>query len=133
MRISAAQYAQVLFDLIDKKSLAQAKPVISKVAAKIIANRDTRKLSAIISKFVKIWNSARGEAEVEVISARQLDSSTISLLKNYIKKITLAKELNIKQREDKQLIGGVVIKYGDKVLDGSLKNRVLNLKNKLSK
>jgi len=37
------------------------------------------------------------------------------------------------EKVDKKLLGGIVIKYGDKVLNGSLKNSLVELKNKMVK
>lgn len=133
MRIKAEQYASALYQVTAGKTSAQVKSLIVKLAEKIMANRDSHKLPAIIKSFNQIWNREHNLVEAEVESARKLDSDTIRQLKSYIKKLTLAKELVIKQVENKDIIGGIIIKYGDKVVDASLKTRIIDLRDKLSK
>ena len=67
------------------------------------------------------------------MSARELNKETIKLLKSYVIKLSGAKEVVVDEQVDKNILGGVVIKYGDKVIDGSLKAQLEELKDKLVK
>ena len=63
---------------------------------------------------------------VEVISAQNLDSKTLENIQVGLhKKFNQAPQIITKQ--DQSLIGGVVIKKGDKVIDGSILNRLRQL------
>jgi len=62
-----------------------------------------------------------------------LDKETGKLLKNYITGLSGAKEVLVSEKTDKNILGGVIIKYGDKVLDGSLKTSLEELKEKMIK
>ena len=133
MRIKPEQYARALFQIVGKKNAAAVKADIGKFAQILVKNNDSKKLPAIISNFNRIWDEAAGVVEVELTGARKIGADAIKSLEIYLVKITGDKEFAIKQQEDKSIFGGVIIKYGDKVIDASLKNRIGNLKNSLMK
>ncbi|MEA3463831.1 MAG: ATP synthase F1 subunit delta, partial [Patescibacteria group bacterium] len=89
------------------------------------------KADEIIEKFIKVWNREQGIVEAEVVSAKKLDNSVIKLLNNYIIELSGAGKVLVKQKIDKNILGGVVIKYEDKVLDGSLRMKLGELRNKM--
>ena len=39
----------------------------------------------------------------------------------------------MKEKQNKNILGGVILKYGDKILDGSLKTKLNSLKEELKK
>ena len=113
-----------------KKEVEQA---INEFARVLVANNDITKLDKIIQEFNNIWNEKEGIVEAEVKSAQELDKSIIKTLSDYIVNLSGAKKVELNKIVDKNLLGGVVIKYSDKVMDGSLKNRINNLKSNLKK
>jgi len=62
-----------------------------------------------------------------------LDKASIKLLENYIAELSGAKEVVLNEKIDKNILGGVVIRYGDRVVDGSLRTSLEELKNKMIK
>jgi F-type H+-transporting ATPase subunit delta len=131
MKILPKQYALALYEEVLDKKKSEAKSIIEDFARLIYANNDIAKLDKIISEFEKIWNREEGIVEAEVISARELNKATVKQIKNYIVELTRAKEVSIEEKLDKNLLGGVVLKYGDKVLDGSIKTKLNDLKNQM--
>ena len=69
----------------------------------------------------------------EIISEMKLDKKTISELKDFIKEKVSAEKVEIIKSIDENLVGGTVIKYGDKILDGCLKTRMRTLRSELIK
>lgn len=133
MKATPKQYALSLYELVENKSAAQVKPVIKKFVELLAAKNQLDKAEKIIREFLKIWNEKKGIVEAGVASAKKLDKEAIKQVKNHIAKLAGAKEVIIQEKIDGSLLGGVVIKYGDKVLDGSLKMQLEELKNKLVK
>ena len=133
MKIKPKQFALSLFESIDGKTSAQAKAAIEKFV-ELLANKNMiAKADKIISEFVKIWNEKNGIIEAEVLSANDLDKANVKLIKNYIAELSGAKEVLISEKTDKNILGGMVIKYGDRVVDGSLRTQLADLKSKLIK
>ena len=71
--------------------------------------------------------------EAEVISANVLDEETAEELKKYIADASGKKKVEINNKIDKKILGGAVIKYEDKIIDGSLKTRISELRERLIK
>ncbi|OIP81759.1 MAG: ATP synthase F1 subunit delta [Parcubacteria group bacterium CG2_30_45_37] len=133
MKITAKQFALSLYEAVTGKPAAQVKSVIKKFV-ELLAEKNMLSLAdKIVAQFVKIWNEKRGIVETEVVSANNLNKETIKLLKNYIIKLSGVKEVVVDVKANKGLLSGVIIRYGDRVLDGSLKTRLEELKSELIK
>ncbi len=72
-----------------------------------------------------------GIADVEVISAYPMDSEQKRQVSDAMSK-RLGKKIEITTRVDESLIGGVVIRAGDSVIDASMRGRLKQLGNVLS-
>ncbi|MFH1427762.1 MAG: ATP synthase F1 subunit delta [Patescibacteria group bacterium] len=133
MKITPKQYAGSLYDLTVGKNDSQIKDIIRNFINLLLENNDFAKVNKIIEEFEKIWNKEEKIVEAEVTSVKKLDNELIKLLNNYIINLFNAKRVNLNNKIDKNILGGVIIKYEDKVIDGSLKTRLGELKNKMQK
>ena len=68
----------------------------------------------------------------EVTSARPLDPSQLSKITAALEKLS-GKKVNVRRKEDPDLLGGVVAKVGDVVYDGSLRTQLRTIRDELSK
>ena len=70
----------------------------------------------------------KGEITVSVTSARELSEdqnrNLVKTLKN-----TIGKEIKIKATIDHNLIGGLIVKVGSKMIDSSIRSKLENLQN----
>lgn len=87
-------------------------------------------LEQILKSFIEICSQKRGELKAELRSAKNLSNEEITkitddLSKNFSSKI----KLNFKQ--DKSLIGGLVIQVGSTMVDTSIKNKLQQIQNKM--
>ena len=131
MRITPRQYAQTLYEITKNEKGSQVKVDIKKFVEVLVKNNNLKLGEKIIDEFVKIRNKGEGIVEAEITSARKLDDSVIKLLNSYIAKLSGAKVVVLEKNLDKDILGGVVIKYGDKILDGSMKTRLSDLKSEM--
>ena len=133
MKITTKQYAEGLYQSVKGKSEKETNNIIDNFVNVLIANNDISKSNRIIEQFEIIWNKEEGIVEAEIVSSGKLSSGVVELLNDYIAKLSGAKEVVMQERVDKSVLGGVVIKYGDRILDGSLRMRLGELKNELIK
>ncbi|MEK7203453.1 MAG: ATP synthase F1 subunit delta [Patescibacteria group bacterium] len=131
MKITAKQYARYLYQATNNKEKEQLKEIIKNFVKILKDNNELTKINQIVEQFIEIWHFEKKIILAEIVSAKKIGMNTEKLLKNYIKEINKASEVIIEKKIDKSLLGGVVIKYNDKILDGSLKNSLKELKNKL--
>ncbi len=89
-------------------------------------------LADIYQEFKYLVEMERGEAslKVEVESPIKLDDSKSDKLKAKLEKM-LDKEVELAVDVKPQLLGGLVIKIGDKVIDGSLTKQLKDLKDNI--
>lgn len=131
MKISNTQYAQVLFELTKNGAPKNNKKVIADFAKLLVARHDDFRFDKIISEFNKFWNKEFKIIDAEISSFSDLNKKTEDLLTSYIKKVSAAEEIKSTLKIDKNILGGVVIKYGDKIFDAGLKSRLEKLREKI--
>ncbi len=131
MKITAKQYAQALFEAVQEKDEQEIKSAIKNFVELLVRNNDVSQVKAIIKEFLLIWNKDRGMVEAQIISARELDKDILGMLQIYLIKKTGSRKLDIKQEIDHNILGGVIIKLGDKILNASLRCYLEELRNKV--
>jgi len=85
----------------------------------------------IYKTFREDFNEKFGVAEITVTSPFPLDGATRAKISARMQKIT-GKEITLKEKVDKTLIGGVTIDYGNTRFDGSVRTRLNELKNDIT-
>lgn len=90
-------------------------------------------LREVLSSFNGLFKEARGLKDVYITSAFPLSSSDREKIEAHLNKTVNAKTLLCHYAVDSSLIGGISIRIGDKVVDGSLKMRLKNLTDLLHK
>lgn len=103
---------------------------ISKLSNEFIALISAKEryslLAEIVSAFVEQHNKYAGIIEVEVRTAKALDSEQVKELKKVLEKTTLKKvEMNLKELPE--LKGGLLVKIQDTVIDGTVKHKLEQL------
>ncbi|XGA80063.1 F0F1 ATP synthase subunit delta [Halomonas sp. CH40] len=88
-------------------------------------------LKAIAEQFEKLRAEHEQRIDVTVTSAFKLDSKQETKLTNALKK-RLNREISITTQVDKSLIGGVILRAGDTVIDGSVRGRLNRLSEALT-
>lgn len=134
--VAQPKIAQLLGD--PAKTPAQLSSVLIEVLAvdtnggfanfvKVLAdNRRLALLPTIRAQFNQLKANLEASVDVEVVSAFDLsDDQTQSLVA--VLKGKLEKDINVHTRTDSSLIGGVVIRAGDLVIDGSVRGRLNKL------
>ena len=128
MKASPKQYAQALLDLTRGRSEAELAPIIREFAAILARGNQAARLDRIISSFQNLWDKENSLINAEIIGAHELGEQEKAILSEYIKKKSGAADVSVSTRVDASLIGGVVIKYGDRIFDAGLKTRLAGLK-----
>jgi F-type H+-transporting ATPase subunit delta len=76
--------------------------------------------------FQKFADELKGVARASLLSATELTDDTVEKIRSALAKRT-GKDIILDVEQDPSLIGGIVTKIGDVVLDGSIKTQLLNL------
>lgn len=87
-------------------------------------------LPDLSTAFNGLARSAGGEVEVEVTTAKPMPATFYTKLSATLSEST-GKKVTLIKREDPSIIGGVVTRVQDKVYDGSLRNGLSQLRERL--
>ncbi len=88
-------------------------------------------LPEILSEYVGIDEERKGIQRAEVVSAVSLEEGERKLLTSTLRDIT-GKEIMIESRVDPSIVGGMIVYLNGKVIDGSIRNRLVELRDQLS-
>lgn len=87
-------------------------------------------LDAIFENFVMLANEARGIAEATVTTAKELSAEELEQLTQKFGKL-LNKKLRIKTKVNPEILGGVVVRIGDRLYDGSISGKLARFQQRL--
>jgi F-type H+-transporting ATPase subunit delta len=120
-----AEQKRRLLDAIAKRDGVE-KPVRNLVAV-LIDHRRVPYLDGVIQQL----DARLGFAEAEIISARELGDAEKRSLETQVAKLT-GKKVRAKFGQDSSLLGGVVVRVGSTIYDGSVKGQLEKIKEAIS-
>jgi F-type H+-transporting ATPase subunit delta len=128
-----------LYDVGGRKKVLQAvidKVNISKVMASFLLLLFDKGrfgfLSDINEFYKKLADELKGVVRASLVSATELSSETVEKIRTTLSKRT-GKDIILEVEQDPSLIGGIVSRIGDLVLDGSIKTQLLNMRESLKR
>jgi len=89
-------------------------------------------LRQIATNYNKLADELRGIVRANLVSAAELSDDKFEEIRNALSKMT-GKDAVLDAEQDPSIIGGVVTKIGDLVLDGSIKTQLENMRESLKR
>ncbi len=121
--IPVERRAGVVEELLGRR----ANPITTAMVSFIVAAGRAHDLPAIADTFVSKAAELRAEAVAEVRSAYPLDIDQQARLADALGKAT-RKRVTVKVIIDESVLGGIVARVGDTVIDGSVRSRLEQLR-----
>jgi len=118
---SAETQTKALGALLDKAGISGIAANFIKLAA---AKRRLFAIRDMIANYHKLNDSYRGVARAEVTTAAPLSDAHVAALKEALKGVTGGKDVEISVKTDPSIIGGLIVKLGSRMVDGSLKTKL---------
>ena len=132
MKISAKQYALSLYESLQGKTdKIEVTKILHNFVAILGRSNNLNKESEIIEIFENIWNSENGELKAELTSARELSKESRETVINYLKEKSGAKNIELAEKTDQKILGGFILKYNNRIIDGSLRSSLSDLEAQL--
>lgn len=98
----------------------------------LIDNQKFELLNEIQNQYLALLNKSKGVVIAEVTSAHELDSSIVNAISDALKhNLSNTGQVKVETKIEPGLIGGLKVKVGDLVYDGSIKGRLDGLKRRL--
>ena len=89
-------------------------------------NRRLAQLPAVIRAFNLLSARHRGELTAEVVSAHSLDDGQVEAIRQTLR-TRMGRDINVDLRVDPAILGGLVVKIGSQMIDGSIRTKLNNL------
>lgn len=128
-KISAKKYAISLYESLEEASESEVHKLIKDFIKILIRKNQINLISKILIEFEKHWNGQRGVKKVEVTTAQPITNKKI--ITDELNK-HLQRQIELEEKVDKEIIGGLIIKYDDILIDGSVRKRLAMARQKLS-
>jgi len=110
---------QAVTDLLGEGLL----PILHELLTTLVEHKRGEVLRVAGEVYQEVADQARGIVRVRVTAALPLDREQAARLRQVLA-AWLDSEVVLEQHIDTDIIGGVVVKIGDRVLDGSLRGRL---------
>ena len=122
--VNSDEKLNILLKLFSRSNLHNLTTTFLKV---LDNNKRISNIASIISQFKKINSEKRGDITADITSANILSDDEKNNITNQLKK-SLGEKLSLNFDVDEDIIGGLIVKVGSKMIDTSIANKINKLK-----
>ncbi|MDF2626279.1 MAG: synthase delta subunit [Symbiobacteriaceae bacterium] len=122
---------EVKTDLINKLFTGKVSELVHNFLLVVVRKRREAYFPQMYRTFLDLANEARGIVEVEVRSAVALPEETAHTLEQKLV-ARLGKRVKFQTQVAPELIGGLVVRVGDELMDGSIRTRLRRMRDRLT-
>ncbi len=117
-------------ELLDQLFKGKISVITNNFLALLVDRRRETYFESIVEEYVSLANAGRNIVASSVSSAVELSDKEKGELNQILVKLT-GQKIKTAYVVDPSLIGGIVVRIGDKIIDGSIKTRLAALKERL--
>jgi ATP synthase F1 delta subunit len=115
-----------------KRAVTDAEPVLMNFLEALIERHRMPAIFRIKARYDGLWEDERDLLPVEVTSAVELDKSTVSQIGDQIGEQT-RRTVELSSKVDPDILGGIVLRVGNVILDASIRNRLDQLRKQVAR
>ena len=123
--LSRENQASLMEKLLKKMKVS---PLIIKFIGTLAVNGRLNIINNIIEEFFKKLAHHRGELTAEITTAVPISKDINKSIVKEISKLTKTNKIELKEKIDESLIGGLIIRMGSTMIDSSIKTKLSTLK-----
>ena len=107
-------------------------PIVANLVGLLVSRQSSGLLGAIAGAYGELLNESLGRVQAAVTTASSMSSEQQGRLRETLGKM-LSKEVVLEVSEDPEIIGGALVRVGDQVIDGSVRSRLVALRQRLER
>ena len=115
-----------------KEGFTTSDPLVRNLLALLVSRGLVNLLPEVETEYRRLLDQYHGREHVEVLSAIALESSQVDGITRFLERL-IKKQIELKSRVDPSILGGLVIRVGDRLIDGSTRSRLEALGQRLHK
>ena len=123
--LSRENQATLMEKLLKKMGVS---PLILKFIGTLAINGRLNIVNNIIDEFLKKLAHERGELTAEITTAVPITKAINKSIVKEISKLTKTKKIELNEKIDESLIGGLILRMGSTMIDSSIKTKLSTLK-----
>ncbi len=104
--------------------------LVLNLARLLVLKGRSQEARAVATAFTRMADKAAGIEHAEVTTAVALDAAQLAAIEEQLSR-SLGKTVQARSSVDPAIIGGVVVRVGDRLLDGSIRTRLKELRHEL--
>ena len=124
----STRVAQTDKEQVIDRAMADAAAEGRNLAKLLVRKRRTRLADQIRDAFRARLNSERGVAEAVVTTAVPLSDDARAAVETAVRGYTNADTVELTEQVDSAILGGAVVRIGDRIIDGSVRTRLNSLR-----
>jgi len=117
-------------ELLNKVFKGRVSPLVFNVMGVLNSKGRLGLLHSVTQAYQDLLDEQLGKVEVDVIVAHRLDASALEQVRQRISQ-ALKKDAVVHQYVDEKIIGGIVVRVDDKLIDASVKSQLEAMKRQL--
>jgi len=121
--LSRPEQAQAITALAQRAELS---PLVRDFLAVVAKNRRLFAVPAMIEAYLARLALRRGEVSAAVTTAQPLSETQLEALREHLRR-TAGRQVLVDARVDPRLIGGMIVKVGSRMVDGSVESKLRRL------
>jgi ATP synthase F1 delta subunit len=114
------------------RAVSDADPTLVNFLKLLIENHRTPVIFRVRRAFDELWLQENKRLPVQVTSAVALDTATVTLIGDRIAEQT-GQRIDITSTVDSDILGGLVVRVGNSILDASIRNRLEQLRKQVAR
>jgi F-type H+-transporting ATPase subunit delta len=114
-----------------KRSVTDAEPAFMNFLEALLERHRMPAIFRIRARYGELWEDERDLLPVEVTSAIELDKSTVGDIGKRIGEQT-RRTVELSSKVDPDILGGIVLRVGNVILDASIRNRLEQLRKQVA-
>jgi F-type H+-transporting ATPase subunit delta len=115
-----------------ERAVEGADPVLMSFLEVLIEEHRMPAIFRIRERYEVLWDEVNKLLPVEVTSAVELDEATVAAIGERIRQQT-GSNVELSSRVDSAILGGIVLRVGNSILDASIRNRLNQLRNQVAR
>jgi F-type H+-transporting ATPase subunit delta len=121
------QKRKVLNALIER---TRVRPMTANFLQVLLQNQRLAELGEVNKRFAQVMDERSGVVSAQVTTARPVAESSQEALRNKLATLT-GKKVSLSFTTDEELIGGIVARIGSTIYDGSVRNQLQQVKERM--
>jgi F-type H+-transporting ATPase subunit delta len=115
-----------------ERAVTDAEPVLMNFLEALIERHRMPAIFRVKARYELLWEDERDLLPVEITSAVELDKSTVSTIGERIGEQT-KRTVELSSKVDPDILGGIVLRVGNVILDASIRNRLEQLRKQVAR